>query len=100
VGRDAFFINNRPFLTQPPFPCDNPPLFVIPSEADLSRRAVEGSAVLRTLLEMFFERVYPIFRGTTNATLTRHRDLKAAAFHRQIPGIKRRDRIPRQFDSR
>jgi hypothetical protein len=92
VGRDAFFINNRPFLTQLPFPYDNPPLFVIPSEA-------EGSAVLRTFLEMFFERVYPIFRGATNA-LTRYPNLKAATFHRQIPGIKRRNRIPRQLYSR
>jgi hypothetical protein len=29
-----------------PFPFNNPLLFVIPSEADLSRRAVEGGAVL------------------------------------------------------
>jgi hypothetical protein len=93
VGRDAFFINNRPFLTQLPFPYDNPPLFVIPSEA-------EGSAVLRTLLGNVFRQSVPLFRRATNATLTRYRNLKAATFHRQIPGIKRRNRIPRQFYSR
>jgi hypothetical protein len=30
--------SNRPFIQQPPFPCNEPPLFVIP-------RATEGSAV-------------------------------------------------------
>ena len=53
----ALSLRNRPFITQLPFPYDNPPLFVIPSEA-------EGSAVLRTLLGNVFRQSAPDFSGS------------------------------------
>jgi len=40
--------SNRPFIQQPPFPCNDPLLFVIPSEA-------EGSAVPRTFRGNVFQ---------------------------------------------